>query len=187
MGILLKLPTWLRPLVLCILITLLMFENLINLSMAICKSPGPGSINSVVFFFLLLRASLVARLTPPCFFIVGPLICLFYFFIWMTLFSLIVLLPVPIILSPFSPPNFPWRMLGIHIFMGVQVACNFEGIFLTQHKYIHNLLHKFDPHKLKYVLTPLPSRTTLSLMDGELLSDPTEYHGMVGGYSIFND
>ena len=53
-------------------------------------------------------------------------------------------------------------------------------LFLAQSKYIQDLLACFHLTKPKLVCTPLPSRTTLSLMDGDLLSDPTEYRSTVG-------
>lgn len=55
-----------------------------------------------------------------------------------------------------------------------------SGLFLSQHKYISDLIHKFHLHTAKPVRTPVVSRTTLSLTDGELLVDSTEYRSMVG-------
>ncbi|CAH9072952.1 unnamed protein product [Cuscuta epithymum] len=55
-----------------------------------------------------------------------------------------------------------------------------QGLFLSREKYITDLLRRFHLHTVKPVRTPLPSRTTLSLTDGELLSDATEYRSMVG-------
>ena len=49
--------------------------------------------------------------------------------------------------------------------------------FSTQ--YIMDLLKKFHFHTLKYVGTPCVSMTTLSLTDGELLSDSSDYRCMV--------
>ena len=55
-----------------------------------------------------------------------------------------------------------------------------DGLFLSQTKYIHDLLHKFNFHNDKPAYTRLPSRTTLSLVDRDLLNDRSEYRNMVG-------
>ena len=55
-----------------------------------------------------------------------------------------------------------------------------HGLFSCQKKYVHDLLLKFHLHAVKPVSPPLPSSTTLSLTDGDLLYDPTEYRNMVG-------
>jgi len=68
----------------------------------------------------------------------------------------------------------------LHYFPGVWVVRTFAGLFLFQHKYVTDLLRKFHFHTLKSVHTPCVSRTTLSLTDGELLTDPTYYCCMVG-------
>ncbi|CAH9114185.1 unnamed protein product, partial [Cuscuta epithymum] len=68
----------------------------------------------------------------------------------------------------------------IHYFLGIQARRNSQGLFISQEKYITDLLRRFHLHTVKPVRTPLPSRTTLSLTDGELLSDATEYRSMVG-------
>ncbi|CAH9076869.1 unnamed protein product [Cuscuta europaea] len=66
----------------------------------------------------------------------------------------------------------------IHFFLGVQAVRNSSGLFLSQAKYVSDLLIRFHLHTLKSVRTPLPTRTKLSLTDGELLADPTEYRNM---------
>lgn len=77
--------------------------------------------------------------------------------------------------------QFAMKDLGdLHYFRGVQVVRTSSGLFLSQHKYVSDLLRKFHFHTLKSVRTPCVSRTTLSLTDGELLSDPSYYHCIVG-------
>ncbi|XP_021837772.2 uncharacterized mitochondrial protein AtMg00810-like [Spinacia oleracea] len=73
------------------------------------------------------------------------------------------------------PAEFAMKDLG-----GVQAIRTSKGLFLCQKKYVHDLLLKFHLHTAKPVRTPLPSRTTLSITDGDLSSDPTEYRSMVG-------
>ncbi|CAH9139087.1 unnamed protein product [Cuscuta epithymum] len=45
---------------------------------------------------------------------------------------------------------------------------------------LHNASSRFHLHTLKPVRTPLATRTKLSLTDGDLLEDPSEYRSMVG-------
>ncbi|CAH9072500.1 unnamed protein product, partial [Cuscuta epithymum] len=68
----------------------------------------------------------------------------------------------------------------LHFFLGVHAVRLSQGLFLSQKKYVSDLLARFHLHTLKPVRTPLPSRTKLSLTDGDLLADPTEYRSMVG-------
>ncbi|CAH9141869.1 unnamed protein product [Cuscuta epithymum] len=77
--------------------------------------------------------------------------------------------------------TFAMKDLGeIHYFLGIQTLHTSKGMFLSQQKYISDLLRHFHLHTVKLVCAPLPSRTTLSLTDGELLADGTEYCSMVG-------
>ncbi|CAH9137975.1 unnamed protein product [Cuscuta epithymum] len=76
---------------------------------------------------------------------------------------------------------FAMKDLGdLHFFLGIHASRTPSGLFLSQQKYISDLLHRFHLHTLKSVRSPLPSRTKLSLTDGELLADATEYRSMVG-------
>ncbi|CAH9140808.1 unnamed protein product [Cuscuta epithymum] len=77
--------------------------------------------------------------------------------------------------------TFAMKDLGdLHFFLGIQTVRTPTGIFLSQQKYISDLLRRFHLHTVTPVRTPLPTRTTLSLTDGELLADGTEYRSMVG-------
>ncbi|CAH9130601.1 unnamed protein product [Cuscuta epithymum] len=77
--------------------------------------------------------------------------------------------------------HFAMKDLGdFHYFLGVQAVHSAKGLFLSQHKYVSDLLFRFHLHTLKSVRTPLTTRTSLSLTDGELLADVTEYRSMVG-------
>ncbi|CAH9096982.1 unnamed protein product [Cuscuta europaea] len=67
----------------------------------------------------------------------------------------------------------------LHYFLGVQAVRSAKGLFLSQHKYVFDLLSRFHLHTIKFVRTPLATRTSLSLTDGELLADATEYQSMV--------
>ncbi|CAH9079866.1 unnamed protein product [Cuscuta europaea] len=77
--------------------------------------------------------------------------------------------------------HFALKDLGdLHYFLGIQAVRTSTGLFLSQQKYVSDLLLRFHLHTLKSVRTPLATRTSLSLTDGELLSDATEYRSMVG-------
>ena len=41
----------------------------------------------------------------------------------------------------------------LHYFLGIQVKCDSMGIFLSQHRYVDNLLQKFHLHNVKPVTT----------------------------------
>ncbi|XP_070029625.1 uncharacterized mitochondrial protein AtMg00810-like [Nicotiana sylvestris] len=77
--------------------------------------------------------------------------------------------------------QFAMKDLGdFHYILGVQAVRSSNGLHLSQQKYISDLLLKFHMHTCKPVRTPITSRTSLCIMDGELLSDPSEYRSMVG-------
>ncbi|CAH9116494.1 unnamed protein product [Cuscuta europaea] len=70
-------------------------------------------------------------------------------------------------------------LADLHFFLGIHATRTSSRLFLSQNKYISDLLLRFHFHTLKPVRSPLPSRTKLSLTDGELLADATEYMSMV--------
>ncbi|XP_019228021.1 PREDICTED: uncharacterized protein LOC109209247 [Nicotiana attenuata] len=71
---------------------------------------------------------------------------------------------------------------NLHYFLGIQAVRTSHSLHLSQQKYISDLFLKFHMHTCKPVRTPIASRTSISLMDGELLSDPSEYRSMVGAF-----
>jgi len=71
-------------------------------------------------------------------------------------------------------------LCDLHYFLGAQVVRNSQGISLTQHKYIHDLIRKFHMHTTKPIHIPSLSRTSLTLTLRDLLADPKEYKSMVG-------
>lgn len=61
---------------------------------------------------------------------------------------------------------------ALHYCLGFQALHNSRVLFLSQHKYVSDLIHKFYLHTTKHVHTPLPSRTTLSHIGSNLQADP---------------
>ncbi|KAL5834917.1 hypothetical protein ACOSQ4_014414 [Xanthoceras sorbifolium] len=60
-------------------------------------------------------------------------------------------------------------------FLGFKAFRNSTGIYLTQTKYIVDLLVKTNMTTCKLSSTPVSTGTKLSLYDGDLFSDPTLY------------
>ncbi|KAL5837337.1 hypothetical protein ACOSQ3_014506 [Xanthoceras sorbifolium] len=60
-------------------------------------------------------------------------------------------------------------------FIGFKAFRNSTGIYLTQTKYIVDLLVKTNMTTCKLSSTPVSTGTKLSLYDGDLFSDPTPY------------
>ena len=64
----------------------------------------------------------------------------------------------------------------IHYFiLGVHATPTSTGLHLSQQKYVSDLFLKFHMHTCKPFHTLFASRISLSLVDGELLSDPIEF------------
>ena len=63
----------------------------------------------------------------------------------------------------------------LHYFLGNQVVRSSFVIFLSQQKYVDDLLHKFHLHTVKHVSTPFVVRATLSIFYGVLLENPFEH------------
>ena len=75
---------------------------------------------------------------------------------------------------------FPVKDLGpLHYFLGLEVHRSSQGIFLHQTKYLIDLLKKTNMEGAKPCCTPLSSKKLDH--SGPLLSNPTEYHSIVGG------
>ena len=65
-------------------------------------------------------------------------------------------------------------------FLGIQVKQTKGGIFITQEKYIHDLLKKFILESCKPVSTPMALNEKLQLNDGAEKADPKVYRSLVG-------
>lgn len=72
--------------------------------------------------------------------------------------------------------KFPLKDLGsLLFFLGVEVIPIKDGLFLTQHKYIRDLMAKTSIDGVKDVTTPLSTSAPLELIDGSSSVNSTEY------------
>jgi hypothetical protein len=68
----------------------------------------------------------------------------------------------------------------LHFFLGMEVIPTTTGLFLSQHKYIRDLLTKLNMHGAKEATTPLSTTIMLKLFDGTSSVDSTEYRSIIG-------
>jgi hypothetical protein len=73
-----------------------------------------------------------------------------------------------------------------HYFLGIEIIQTSAGIFLSQHRYIRELLQRFDMEGAKPSPTPLSSTAILQLNDGTPSTDATEYRRIIGGLQYLN-
>ncbi|OMO84630.1 Reverse transcriptase, RNA-dependent DNA polymerase [Corchorus capsularis] len=77
--------------------------------------------------------------------------------------------------------KFSLKDLGtLNYFLGVQVQSTSQGLFLSQKKYILDLLESTNMSGAKPDTTPLSSSTALTLHDGTASTDQSEYRRIVG-------
>ncbi|KAM2637579.1 hypothetical protein EV1_022054 [Malus domestica] len=84
--------------------------------------------------------------------------------------------------------HFAMKDLGpLHYFLGMEVSRTPSAFYLTQSKYILELLQKTNMADAKPISTPVPSGKRLSLYDGEPLSDGSSFRSVVGAlqYLLF--
>ncbi|KAH7428366.1 hypothetical protein KP509_10G089200 [Ceratopteris richardii] len=65
-------------------------------------------------------------------------------------------------------------------FLGLEVVYKDHGLFLTQRKYIKDMLAKFKMQDCKIAGTPMEVNHKLSSHEGELIEDITSYQSLVG-------
>lgn len=77
--------------------------------------------------------------------------------------------------------NFSMKDLGpLNYFLGIEASRNSNGLHLRQSKYISDLLDRAKMVGAKPLSSPTTSGSKLSVHDGDLLHDPTEYRQVVG-------
>ena len=73
-----------------------------------------------------------------------------------------------------------------HYFLGVEFIPMAAGMFLSQHKFIRDILEKFEMEGAKPSPTPLSQTATLSLHDGTPSTDSTHYRKILGSLQYLN-
>ena len=68
----------------------------------------------------------------------------------------------------------------LHFFLGMEVISMKFGLFLSQHKYIRDLLSKPNMLGAKDVSTPLSTTMSLKLVDGTSSTNSTEFRSVIG-------
>ena len=68
----------------------------------------------------------------------------------------------------------------MNYFLGVEAIWTTNGLFLSQHKYIQDLLEKNYMQNAKEVTKPLFTIDTLTLLDGASSLDVSQYRQVVG-------
>jgi hypothetical protein len=98
--------------------------------------------------------------------------------------DIIVTSPSPVLVARLISKlqgDFPIKDLGnINYFLGIEVVHTSDGLFLSQRKYILDLLKKSNMLNAKTVTSPMSSSVTLSRFDGEAFEDPSLYRSIVG-------
>lgn len=69
---------------------------------------------------------------------------------------------------------------NLHFFLGVEVIPTKSRLFLSQHKYMRDVLEKFHMAEAKEVQTPLATNVQLKLNDGTGYVDATKYRQLIG-------
>ncbi|XP_057490936.1 uncharacterized mitochondrial protein AtMg00810-like [Actinidia eriantha] len=69
---------------------------------------------------------------------------------------------------------------NLSYFLGIEVSSTFDGYYLSQTKYVSNLLSRFGLIDTKTADTPLENNVRFKATNGESLSDPTLYRQLVG-------
>ena len=76
---------------------------------------------------------------------------------------------------------FSFKDLGtLSYFLGVEATYTSSKLFLSQRKYIQDLLSKTNMQDAKAVTTPLSTGESLKLCDGSPATDPTQYRQVLG-------
>ncbi|CAL1359087.1 unnamed protein product [Linum trigynum] len=77
--------------------------------------------------------------------------------------------------------EFSLKQLGnVHYFLGIEVLPTASGFLLSQHKYINDLLTRFQMHEARPTPTPLTSTARLTISTGTAPADATLYRQVVG-------
>jgi hypothetical protein len=77
--------------------------------------------------------------------------------------------------------EFEMSLLGeLSFFLGLQIRQNNKGIFISQTKYIREMLKRFGMEDCKPVITPMQTSCKLSKDDDSKSTDQRQYRSMIG-------
>lgn len=77
--------------------------------------------------------------------------------------------------------EFDMKDLGsLHYFLGISVTRNSSGLFLSQQKYLLDILDRAHMSACNPCTTPSDTKAKLSAESGPLIADPTEYRSLAG-------
>ncbi|KAL6320707.1 hypothetical protein AAG906_008707 [Vitis piasezkii] len=71
-------------------------------------------------------------------------------------------------------------MGSLHYFLGIEVIPTPQGLFLSQHQYIRDLLSRTSMENAKETLTPMSTTAKLTVQDNSECVDSTEYRKIIG-------
>lgn len=73
-----------------------------------------------------------------------------------------------------------------HYFLGVELIPTSVGMLLSQHKFIRDILERFEMEGAKPAPTPLSQSASLTLHDGSSSTDATQYRKIIGALQYLN-
>jgi hypothetical protein len=77
--------------------------------------------------------------------------------------------------------EFEMSLLGeLSFFLGLQICQRNQGIFISQTKYIREMLKRFGMEDCKPVNTPMQTSCKLSKYDDSKSTDQRQYRSMIG-------
>jgi hypothetical protein len=77
--------------------------------------------------------------------------------------------------------EFEMSLLGeLSFFLGLQICQSNQGIFISQTKYIREMLKRFRMEDCKPVITPMQTNCKLSKDDDSKSTDQRQYRSMIG-------
>jgi hypothetical protein len=77
--------------------------------------------------------------------------------------------------------EFEMSLLGeLSFFLGLQIRQSKKGIFISQTKYIKEMLKRFGMEDCKPVITPMQTSCKLSKDDDSKSTDQRQYRSMIG-------
>jgi hypothetical protein len=77
--------------------------------------------------------------------------------------------------------EFEMSLLGeLSFFLGLQIRQNNQGIFISQTKYIREMLKRFGMKDCKPVITPMQTSCKLNKDDDSKSTDQRQYRSMIG-------